>query len=91
MLPYKYVYSLQGGKPIQNKENKIDYIDENGKKRTKTNPTYEDFAKVGKYPLKDTARPEYDREREELVAEYEIKDDVILIRYKITEREGAEL
>ena len=53
MLPYKNVYSLQDGKLVKNKENKIEYIDENGKKRVKTNPSYKDFAKVGKYPLKE--------------------------------------
>ncbi len=53
MLPYKNVYSLENGALIKNKENKIEYIDENGKKRVKTNPSYKDFAKVGKYPLKE--------------------------------------
>ena len=53
MLPYKNVYSLQDGKLVKNKENKIEYIDENGKKRVKTNPSYKDFAEVGKYPLKE--------------------------------------
>ncbi len=52
MLPYENVYSLQDGRLIKNKENKIEYIDENGKKRVKTNPTYKDFRAVGKYPLK---------------------------------------
>ena len=89
MLPYKNVYSLQGGKLIQNKENKIDYIDENGKKRIKTNPTYEDFAKVGKYPLKETERPEYDRSKEELSVEYEIKENSIVIKYTVKEKNSA--
>lgn len=53
MLAYKNVYSLQEGKLIKNKENKIEYTDESGKRRVKTNPTYADFAKVGKYPLKE--------------------------------------
>ncbi len=53
MLPYKNVYSLENGALIKNTENKIEYIDENGKKRVKTNPTYKDFRKIGKYPLKD--------------------------------------
>ncbi len=53
MLAYKNVYSLQDGRLVKNKENKIEYIDENGKKRVKTNPSYKDFAKVGKYPLKE--------------------------------------
>lgn len=54
MLPYKNVYSLQDGKLVKNKENKIEYLDEKGKRRVKTNPTYKDFAKVGKYPLMET-------------------------------------
>lgn len=54
MLPYKNVYSLDNGRLIKNTENKIEYTDNQGKKRVKTNPTYEDFAKVGKYPLKET-------------------------------------
>lgn len=53
MLAYKNVYSLQNGELVKNKENIIEYYDENGEKRVKTNPTYKDFAKVGKYPLKE--------------------------------------
>ena len=52
MLPYKNVYSLQDGRLIKNTENKIEYLDKNGNKRIKTNPSYKDFATVGKYPLK---------------------------------------
>ena len=52
MQPYKNVYSLDSGRLIKNTENKIEYTDKNGKKRIKTNPTYEDFAKIGKYRLK---------------------------------------
>ncbi|MBO5091850.1 MAG: hypothetical protein J6C61_05155 [Clostridia bacterium] len=53
MLPYENVYSLENGRLIKNTENKIQYTDKNGKKRVKTNPTYKDFAGVGKYPLKN--------------------------------------
>ena len=52
MLPYENVYSLEDGVLVKNKENKIEYIDENGKKRVKTNPTYNDFRATEKYPLK---------------------------------------
>ena len=52
MLPYKNVYSLENGKLIKNQDNKIEYVDENGKKRIITNPSYKDFESVGKYPLK---------------------------------------
>lgn len=52
MLPYKNVYSLENGRLVKNTENKIEYNDKNGKKRVKTNPTYEDFAKIGKFRLK---------------------------------------
>ena len=53
MQPYKNVYSLSYGRLIKNTENKIEYTDINGKKRIKTNPTYADFLKVGKYRLKE--------------------------------------
>ena len=52
MQPYKNVYSLDSGRLIKNTENKIEHTDKNGQKRIKTNPTYEDFAKIGKYRLK---------------------------------------
>lgn len=90
MLPYKNVYSLENGKLVKNKENKIEYVGEDGKRRIKTNPTYEDFAKVGKYPLKESARPEFDRGTEELVPEYEIKDETIVIKYTVKEAENNE-
>ena len=45
---------------------------------------------MGKYPLKDTPRPEYDREREELVPEYEIKDETIVIKYAVKEADRNE-
>ena len=87
MLPYKNVYSLENGTLVKNKENKIEYVGEDGKKRIKTNPTYEDFAKVGKYPLKESARPEYDRGTEELVVNYQLEDEYIVPRYEIKEKE----
>jgi hypothetical protein len=90
MLPYKNVYSLENGKLVKNKENKIEYAGEDGKKRIKTNPTYKDFAKVGKYPLKEMPHPEYDRGTEELVPEYEIKDETIVIKYAVKEADRNE-
>jgi hypothetical protein len=71
MLPYKNVYSLENGRLVKNTENKIEYIDKNGKKRVKTNPSYDDFAKVGKYPLRhgDTG-----------ALFYEIKDGYIVAK-----------
>ena len=53
MQPYKNVYSLDSGRLIKNTENKIEYTDKNGQKRIKTNPTYGDLLKVGKYRLKE--------------------------------------
>ena len=90
MLPYKNVYSLENGKLVKNKENKIEYVGDDGKRRIKTNPTYKDFAKVGKYPLKESARPEYDRGTEELVPKYEIKDETIVIKYTVKEADRNE-
>ena len=73
MLPYKNVYSLENGRLVKNTENKIEYTDKNGKKRVKTNPTYKDFAEVGKYPLKD----EFISDE---CALYEIKDGYIVAK-----------
>ena len=75
MLPYQNVYSLQNGKLVKNQENKIEYTDLNGKKRVKTNPSYKDFALVGKYPLKIG---KMDGELDS----YEIKDGYIVPLYK---------
>ena len=75
MLPYKNVYSLQEGRLIKNTENKIEYLDQNGKKRIKTNPSYKDFAKVGKYPLKIIGK-------EGILVGYEVQDGYIVPIFK---------
>lgn len=75
MLPYKNVYSLQDGRLIKNTENKIEYLDENGNKRVKTNPSYKDFAAAGKYPLALN-------EGDGTLVGYEIKDGYIVPKYK---------
>ena len=53
MQPYKNVYSLDSGRLVKNTENKIEYTDKNGQKRIKTNPSYSDLLKVGKYRLNE--------------------------------------
>ena len=82
MLPYKNVYSLENGALIKNTENKIEYIDENGKKRVKTNPSYKDFMAVGKYPLKTEGDGE--------IVGYQIEGDYIVPVYKTKETEEIE-
>ena len=74
MFAYKNVYSLEKGALIKNKENKIEYVDENGKKRVKTNPSYKDFAKVGKYRLKIDGDGE--------IVGYKVENDYIVAIYK---------
>lgn len=92
MLPYKNVYSLQEGRLIKNTENKIEYFDKNGNKRIKTNPTYKDFATVGKYPLKEATvspseleeaspPPSSDGGTDEIVS-YVIENEFIVPVYK---------
>ena len=83
MLPYKNVYSLENGALIKNTENKIEYIDENGKKRVKTNPSYKDFRMVGKYPLKIEGDGE--------IMDYQIENGYIVPVYKAKETEEEEL
>lgn len=79
MLAYKNVYSLQNGKLVKNKENKIEYIDEKGQKRIKTNPSYEDFKKVGKYPLKEQENTQATTQGEVF---YQIEGDYIVAKTK---------
>ncbi len=88
MLPYKNVYSLQDGKLVKNKENKIEYIDENGKKRVKTNPSYKDFAKVGKYPLKENGQSGTPVPTDKI--KYVIEDGYIVPIYSEEETEETE-
>lgn len=51
-LVYKNVFKLVNGVLVKNTVNKIEYVDDAGKKRVKTNPTYEDFKKVEMYPVR---------------------------------------
>ena len=83
MLPYKNVYSLQDGRLIKNTENKIEYLDENGKKRVKTNPSYKDFAVVGKYPLALN-------EGDGTLVGYEVQDGYIVPIYATNETDIEE-
>lgn len=75
MLAYKSVYSLVEGKPQKNLENKIEYTDKNGKRRVKTNPTYDDFRMVGKYPILEI-------EGEGEIISYEIENGYIVPKFK---------
>ena len=97
MLPYENVYSLENGALIKNTENKIEYVLENGTKRVKTNPTYKDFAMVGKYPIKDgcispselaeaSPPPSSDGGKGEIVG-YKIEGGYIVPVYKDNETE----
>lgn len=63
---YKEVYKLIDGVLVKNTENKVSYTDENGKKRTVTNPTRKDFLKAGCKIKRYGEVPEYDPETEEL-------------------------
>ena len=75
MQVYKTVFKMENGMLIQNKQNKIDYVSPEGEKRTKTNPTLEDFAKIGYYPVKVVGDiPNYDIFKEKLEEHIEFKD-----------------
>ena len=56
MKAYETVYKIENGKLVSNTENKLEYIDENGKRRVKTNPRVGDFKAVGKFPLSSEAK-----------------------------------
>ena len=77
--PYKNVFSLENNELVKNTENKIEYTDENGIKRVKTNPSYSDFLKVGKYRLKEDDLIENTTHGEVF---YEISGEYIVKRVK---------
>ena len=87
MQIYKTVFKMENGVLIQNKENKIEYVCPNGVKRTKTNPTLKDFAKVGMYPKKYNGDiPDYDFTTQELMEHIELKDDAWEISYIVVDK-----
>ena len=91
MLPYENVYSLENGALVKNTENKIEYIDQNGKKRVKTNPSYKDFAKVGKYPLKENGiSPSSLEGGVRRIMGYKLEDGYIVPIYNEEESEETE-
>ena len=75
MKAYKDVYKNEGGTLVQNTENKIDYIDEKGQKRTITNPSYKDFERVLMLPKRYiNDPPEFDEQTEEIYEEISLGD-----------------
>ena len=60
MKAYENVYKIEDGALIKNTENKLEYVDKNGKRRVKTNQSISDFASVGKFPLSADAREAID-------------------------------
>lgn len=91
-LVYKNVFKLENGVLVRNTVNKIEYTDKNGKKRTKTNPTYDDFAKVGFFPIKNVGNtPEYDIHTEYLEENIELKENCFEISYVVKKRDKETL
>lgn len=86
MRAYKNVYRLENGILIKNKENKISYVDSQGIKRTKTNPTYKDFARANMYPVKYlNEKPEHDPEKERVEEEIRVANGYFEITYTVKE------
>ncbi len=91
MLAYKRVYRLENGKLVQNTENKIEYIDKKGNKRTITNPSFRDFAKVGMYPVVyNNDLPVYDSTTEMLEEEIKLENGCYVVSYKVVPIENKE-
>lgn len=86
-LAYKNVYKLEKGALIQNNKNRIEYVDDKGKKRTKTNPTYEDFAKLGMYPKKESEPLEYDPETQEIETRIRLENNAWIVEHTVKEKE----
>ena len=88
MIAYKNVYKNENGVLIQNTENKIEYVDSNGKRRTKTNPTFSDFEKIGYLRKKYVSElPEYDPLTQYIEESFVEKDGFFEISYTIKEKE----
>ena len=90
MLAYEKVYRLVGGKLVRNTENKIRYTDESGVKRTITNPTLKDFAKVGLYPVVRGDIPTFDEATQELKEKIMLKDNCYNVEYIVVKKEISE-
>ena len=60
MKAYENVYKIENGTLVKNTENKLEYKDENGNHRVKTNPSIDDFASAGKFPLSKEAKDAID-------------------------------
>ena len=86
---YKNVYKMENGVLIKNTQNKIEYLDENKQKRTKTNPTYEDFYKVGMYPKREENIPGFNPSSEELKQVIVLRDRVWEVGYEVLKKEVA--
>lgn len=88
MLAYKNVYKLENGVLVKNTENKIEYVDNMGKKRIKTNPTYEDFAKIGMHPLSEENKmPQFDPESELVKKEITLENGKYKVSYTVIKKE----
>ena len=90
MLAYEKVYRLVGGKLVRNTENKIRYTDESGVKRTITNPTLKDFAKVGLYPVVRGEIPSFDEASEELKEKIKFERSCYYVEYVVVKKEMSE-
>ena len=91
MLAYKNVYKNENGVLVRNAENKIEYVDTNGKRRVKTNPTYNDFEKVGLLRKKYVEKmPDYDVTKQCVKEVFCEKDGYFEISFKIENIEVTE-
>lgn len=91
MRAYKMVFKEKNGVLIQNTENKIEYIDNDGEKRVKTNPTFRDFEKINYLRKKYVSDPpQYDPCTQYLEEVFEKKDGFFEISYIVKEIEVAE-
>lgn len=74
MKAFENVYKLENGMLIENTENKLEYTDNAGKRRVKTNPSLADFAGVGKFPLSSDAKKALETGKE---VKFFVKNDEI--------------
>ncbi len=85
---FRSVYSEINGVLVQNRDRFVKYEDENGTKRTITNPTYKDFKMVGKLPKREIMKkPSYNEATHALKEVYIKRDDFFEISYEVIKKE----
>jgi hypothetical protein len=84
-MRYKELFRLENGTLLRNTENKIVYVDEQGIKRVKTNPTLKDFVAHGIKPVRYEEAPQCDFNTQVIKEKIVEGLDDFTVKYEIEE------